>query len=263
MDNLTRFEAGFLIITFLFMVGSMFGWTLELFFRRFISTKNPSRKWINPGFLVGPCLPLYGFGLVLLFIMSLLPYVGQDDLNGVTTLQAVTAIIAMGILMTVLEYIAGLIFIKGMKIKLWDYSDEWGNIQGIICPKFSIIWTVLAAVYYFFVQPYVILLVEWFADNIAFSFVVGFFYGILVIDLTYSLNIVGKVRAFAVENDMVVKYETLKQEIRRETDMIKKRGRFILAFNPERGLRSVMEESLEKIRFAKAPHKRNSDGNKA
>ncbi|MBO4265647.1 MAG: putative ABC transporter permease [Lachnospiraceae bacterium] len=262
MDNLSTFEAGFLIITFLFMVGSMFGWTLELFFRRFISTKNPSRKWINPGFLVGPCLPLYGFGLVVLFIMSLLPYVGQSDMDRITTSRIVWAIIAMGVLMTVLEYIAGLIFIKGMKIKLWDYSDEWGNIQGIICPKFSIIWTVLAAVYYFFVQPYVIILVKWFADNIAFSFVVGFFYGILVIDFSYSLNIVGKVRAFAVENDVVVKYETLKQEIRQETDMIKKRGRFILAFNPERGLRSVMEESLEKIGFDKVPRKKSS-GHKA
>ncbi len=258
MNGLSEFEAGFLIITFLFMVGSMFGWTLELFFRRFISTKNPSRKWINPGFLVGPCLPLYGFGLIVLFLMSLLPYVGQD-MNGITASRVAWAIIAMGVLMTVLEYIAGLIFIKGMKIKLWDYSDEWGNLQGIICPKFSVIWTVLAAAYYFFAQPYVIILVKWFADNIAFSFVVGFFYGILVIDFCYSMNVVGKIRRFAVENDVVVKYETLKQEIRLETDMIRKRGRFILAFNPERNLKSVMEESLEKIGFVKAPHKERKE----
>ncbi|MGN0035225.1 MAG: hypothetical protein ACI364_05820 [Coriobacteriales bacterium] len=34
---------------------------MELFFRRFISSNNPQRKWINPGFLAGPYLPLYGF----------------------------------------------------------------------------------------------------------------------------------------------------------------------------------------------------------
>jgi uncharacterized membrane protein len=124
------------------MVGSMFGWVLELFFRRFISTKNPERKWLNPGFLMGPALPLYGFGLVSLFVMSLLPYVGHDNIApfSLGTDQVVIAILAMGLMMTLIEYIAGLIFIKGLKIKLWDYSDEPFNIQGIICLKFSIIW---------------------------------------------------------------------------------------------------------------------------
>lgn len=247
MNYVTPFEAGFLIITFLFMVGSLFGWVLELLFRRFISTNNPQRKWINPGFLTGPCLPLYGFGLTALFIMSLLPYVGRDITDTLEAGQIVAAIIAMGIMMTVIEFIAGLVFIKGMKIKLWDYSNERFNIGGIICLKFSLIWTVLAAVYYFFIQPYVVRLVRWFSDNIAFTFVVGMYYGILVIDLCYSFNVVGKVRRFALENDIVVKYDALKEEIRRDTDNIRKKGRFLLAFNPEGKLSDKMEESLDKI----------------
>lgn len=256
MDFISETEAAFLIITFLFMVGSMFGWVLELFFRRFISSKNPQRKWINPGFLTGPCLPLYGFGLVGLFIMSQYTYVGMDmGSNSISVM--VRAIIAMGVMMTFIEYVAGLIFIRGMKIKLWDYSDERFNIKGIICLKFSIIWTVLAALYYFFVQKYIIRLVEWFADNIAFTFVVGMFYGILVIDLSYTFNVVGKVRRFAVDNDIVVRYEALKEEIRRDTDQIRKRGRFLLAFNPEGTLIDKMESSLEKIRYVHAPQGRN------
>ena len=115
MDNMTQFEAGFLIITFLFMVGSMFGWVLELFFRRFISTANPQRKWINPGFLTGPCLPLYGFGLVALFIMSLLPFVGRDITVRLEAEEITAAILAMGVMMTVIEFVAGLVFYKGVK----------------------------------------------------------------------------------------------------------------------------------------------------
>ncbi len=243
--------AVFLIITFLFMVGSMTGWVLELFFRRFISTKNPSRKWINPGFLVGPCIPLYGFGLIGLFVMSLFPYVGQKRFGQITPGGLVMAILAMGVMMTLIEYIAGLIFIRHMKIKLWDYSNEKFNIQGIICLKFSVIWTVLAAVYYFFIQQYVLLMVEWFADNIAFTFVVGMFYGILIVDLCYSFNLVGKIRRFAVKNDIVVKYEALKEEIRLDTDRIRKKGRFLLAFNAEGLLSEKMDASLEKIRFVR------------
>jgi uncharacterized membrane protein len=245
---MTFFEAAFLTVAFLFMVGSMFGWVLELFFRRFISSKNPQRKWINPGFLMGPCLPLYGFGLLALYIMTMIPYLGEEVLRKLDTLQVIVQILAMGAMMTIIELIAGLIFIKGMKIKLWDYSDERFNIGGIICLRFSVIWTILAAIYYFFVQKYVIKLVVWFDDNIAFTFVVGMFYGILLIDLNYSLNIMGKIRRFAKENDIIVKYEALKQEIRLETDELKKKGRFILAFNPEGTLVEKMEESLDKIK---------------
>ena len=57
----------------------------------------------------------------------------------------------------------------------------------------------------------------------------------------------GKVRRFAIDNEIVVKYEALKEEIRRDTDNIKKKGRFLLAFNPEGKLSDKMEESLEKI----------------
>ena len=48
---------------FLFFAGAFAGWIIELFFRRFVSAK----KWINPGFLSGPYLPLYGTGTVVLF----------------------------------------------------------------------------------------------------------------------------------------------------------------------------------------------------
>ena len=61
----------FLILTFLFAVGALCGWVLELFFRRF-----NSKKWINPGFLHGPYLPLYGFGLALLFLIARIPLGG-------------------------------------------------------------------------------------------------------------------------------------------------------------------------------------------
>ena len=54
----------FLSLAFLFFVGSTFGWVLELLFRRFFSSNNPERKWIDPGFCVGPDLPLYGSGLL-------------------------------------------------------------------------------------------------------------------------------------------------------------------------------------------------------
>lgn len=119
----------FLTLTFLFAVGAFCGWVIELIFRRL-----NSKKWINPGFLHGPYLPLYGCGLVLLFLIARIPLGGISPVwvRYVVLLAIICAV------MTLIEYIAGLIFIKGMGIKLWDYSARPGNIQGIICPLFSL-----------------------------------------------------------------------------------------------------------------------------
>ena len=131
----------FLILAFLFFIGCTAGWVLELFYRRFAPT-NKSHKWINPGFLNGPYLPLYGFGLCIMFILSECEgYLHISD----TALSKTVTVLIMGAAMTLIEYIAGLIFIKGMHVKLWDYSKRWGTIDGIICPLFSLFWTVLCA----------------------------------------------------------------------------------------------------------------------
>lgn len=218
---------------FLFYIGCMAGWVLELFYRRFFSGNNPERRWINPGFLTGPYLPLYGFGLVSVFVMSFIPYLGLDPdiepASQITPTRIIVCILCMGVLMTVIEYIAGVIFIKGMKIKLWDYSDRRGNIQGIICPTFSLIWTVMSAGYYFFIQPYVVKLVSWYYDNIAFTFIVGMFFGIFLVDLWYSLRVGAKVREFAVENDIIVKYEELKVTVQKSKQTLQGRADFMMA----------------------------------
>lgn len=64
----------FLILFFLFFIGAVSGWVVELLFRRFLSTANPERKWINPGFCTGPYLPLYGFGLCILYLLASAEY---------------------------------------------------------------------------------------------------------------------------------------------------------------------------------------------
>ena len=74
----------FLTLAFLFFVGSVAGWGLEVLFRRFISAANPERKWINPGFCTGPYLPIYGCGLCVLYLIASLEkynYIENSVLN--------------------------------------------------------------------------------------------------------------------------------------------------------------------------------------
>ena len=127
----------FLTLAYLFFIGSTLGWVAELLYRRFLSGANPERKWINPGFCTGPYLPIYGFGLCTLFLLASL-----EDLHLIAdpVWNRVALFLAMAVAMTLIEYIAGLACLKYLKVRLWDYSNLWGNIQGIICPLFSFFW---------------------------------------------------------------------------------------------------------------------------
>lgn len=194
-------------------MGSLIGWCLEVVYRRFFSGANPERRWINPGFLTGPYLPLYGFGLTLLYIIaSCEPYLKVND----PFMRKIALFIFMAAWMTIIEYIAGVIFIRGMNIKLWDYSEQWGNVQGIICPLFSFFWAVLGAVYYFLVHPHILGALDWLSRNLTFSFVIGFFYGVFIIDLASSTQLMVKLRRFAAEKQIVIRYEEFKEHTRQE-----------------------------------------------
>ncbi len=201
----------FLTLAFLFFIGSVFGWVLELFFRRFFSSANPERKWINPGFCTGPYVPLYGMGLCILFLIAML-----EKLNLIAdpVLNRIVLFAAMAVCMTVIEYIAGIAALKIAHVRLWDYSGEWGNIDGLICPKFSLIWALLGAVYYFFVHPHILDALAWLSRNLAFSFFIGLFFGVFIIDLAHSADLTVKLRKFAREHDVVIRYENLKSQLR-------------------------------------------------
>ncbi len=231
----------FLVLAFIFFIGSLLGWVLEFFFRKWFSTDNPEHRWVNPGFLVGPYVPLYGFGLCTLYLLaSLERYAFLSD----PFWNKALLFLLMAVAMTAIEYVGGVIFILGMHIKLWDYSNCWGNVKGIICPLFSFFWAVLGAVYYFFIHPYILGALWWLSENLAFSFVVGFFYGVFVIDVCYSLHVMAKVRAWAAENEVVVKYELLRERLRQERAEAKEKVRFFITLHTD----GPLTEKLHRLR---------------
>lgn len=229
----------FLTLAFLFFVGSVAGWVLELLFRRYISSSNPERKWINPGFCKGPYLPIYGTGLCLMYLIASLEkyrFIENPFWN-----KAILFFI-MALCMTGIEYIAGIWSLKFAKVRLWDYSDEWGNLQGVICPKFSLIWAMLGAAYYFLIHPYILDALIWLSNNLAFSFVIGLFFGVFIIDAASSAHLVAKLKKYAEENDVIVKYESIKTHIRVRQDEMKQKYHFFHPFKTERPLTEHLKE---------------------
>ena len=236
----------FLLILFLFLVGAMIGYFLEVLFRRFIT----AHKWVNPGFMKGPWLPLYGFGLLVMFGITIGILTGLRNMDlvfynpngrydfiaasGPTVYDLIT-IALMTVGMILLEFIAGLIFVKGFKVKLWDYSNLRGNIMGIICPQFNLIWFAVAVVFYYGISPFVyhasiIMYNYMFGDtrggdvaHFGFIFFLGVVYGIMLIDLIYSTNIFNKISKYAKKSGITARYEKLQEDQKRQREEAKEK----------------------------------------
>ena len=256
----------FLIYLFLFIFGCFIGWVIEVIFRRFFSAK----KWVNPGFMKGPWLPLYGFGVILMFTMcflcvSFLPqemtfYNPLGDLFGRTTVSGPTVndllpIILMWIGMVLLEFLAGIIFIKGFHVKLWDYSNMKGNIMGIVCPVFTLIWGFVALIYYYGINPFMFKLAtvmhvymfggEGQVAHFGFLFSLGIFYGFMIYDFVTSIGLFNSISKFARESGIIAKAEELKYNWNKTSSDAKKKLFSVLPDAVKEGITNYQNKPKE------------------
>ena len=223
----TSFLYYLLSYIYLFMIGSVIGYFLEVLFRRFVSMK----RWINPGFLKGPYLPLYGFGTCILYTISdigiryissfssLPSYysyfinLSNIEINGDINFYITSLIIILliGIAMTLIELIAGIIFIKGLHIKLWDYSSLKGNYKGIIAPLFSLLWTLIGAIYFYFLHPLIYEMINIFNNHLlGLTFVLGLFSATFIIDFINSMKLSISLNKEAKSKNLIIDLEKLK-----------------------------------------------------
>lgn len=224
----------FLVLVFIFFIGSTIGWILELIFRRLCHG-----KWVNPGFLVGPYLPIYGLSLTLMTGMHV--FFQSYDLS------PIVQIILMGLSITLIELIGGLIFLK-QGVRLWDYRDRKFNYKGVICPLFTIIWILMGAVYYIFIAERLFDALEWFSDNLSFSYILGIFTGCIVIDFFYSTKLYKKVKKYAKNNDIDIIYEKLKMHIKDVQKEAREKYSFILPFKQSSKMNDYVSSYKEKVK---------------
>ena len=232
-----------LVMAFLFYLGSVCGWFIEVIYRRFFSAANPERKWLNPGFCIGPYIPLYGFGLVILYFLTIF----QSRYLEINLKGVIIMIIMMTICLNVLEYFAGWMALKFFKVRLWDYRNEWGNINGFICPKFTVIWLAASSAYVFFLHGIVIDNLFWLSKHLAFSFFVGLFFGVFIIDVLYSANLLGQITKYANENRAVTNVEKLKANISNHVEESGGKPSFFFPLKSKDYLRNNLENVVDNV----------------
>jgi len=174
----------FILYVYIFALFSTVGWILEFCFRSI-----QHRKLVNPGFLGGPYLPLYGvcvlmltFCIVYLNSSFLLPFV-INIIGGAfrigtheyplmyNWLMIVCKMFLYCFVTTGIELVTGFVFSRLLNRPLWDYSGESFSLGNLICLKYSLLWVALAFLYEYVVFPVVLSLVK--SLNLFFLFSLG------------------------------------------------------------------------------------------
>lgn len=190
-----------LTLLLIYGIGAIAGWIIEVIYR-----SSNAKRLVNPGFLNGPYLPMYGAGTVFLFLISSL----ETDF----LIKVVLFIVGT----TGLELVTGIIFTEYFNIKLWDYSNQPLNFRGLICLKFSAFWAILSIIFYLLVFPFIENITELYQDHIWTSLFVGFFYGVFLTDVYSQFSLAFKIRKAVkrFNREYLVKFRMDMKQLRRE-----------------------------------------------
>jgi uncharacterized membrane protein len=112
------------------------------------------RRFVNRGFLKGPFLPIYGSGAICILVVTI-PVRDSIPLMFFVGMAAAT----------LLEYVTGAVMEKMFRVRYWDYSKKFMNVNGYICLSSTICWGVMTILMVEVIQVHVEPLVMWLGDR--------------------------------------------------------------------------------------------------
>ena len=118
-----------------FLLYSFLGWVIEVIYHAVTQG-----KIVNRGFLNGPVCPVYGFGMLVVFMLGNVVSSGTNAASGASQLSPLLLFLFGMLLATGVELAAGWLLDRLFHTRWWDYSDKPLNLHGYICLEFSIIW---------------------------------------------------------------------------------------------------------------------------
>lgn len=107
-----------------FFVYSFLGWIIETIYALFVHG-----YFVKRGFLYGPICPIYGFGAIVLILLT-------KKIYKKPFIKFLIATIAF----TLFEYVVSIMLENIFGLRWWDYSNDFLNIQGRISLIYSLFW---------------------------------------------------------------------------------------------------------------------------
>lgn len=160
------------------------------------------KKLVNRGFLKGPFLPIYGSGALCMLIVTI-PV--RDNL--------VLMFLAGMIAPTLLEYVTGAVMERLFRVRYWDYSDKFMNVNGYICLGSTVCWGVMTVILVKFGHQYVEKFV--FAIDEAYTIML-----VLVITPVLLIDFITSFHAAIHLRDILVQNERLREELHKLSEKL-------------------------------------------
>lgn len=170
----------FYTYSILFFIYSFLGWLMEV-----ILSLITEHRFVNRGFLLGPCCPIYGFGSLLLYFL----------LKSYTDNFIVLFILTMFIC-SLLEYTTSYIMEKIFKLRWWDYTNMKYNLNGRICLETMTPFSLLGALTIKYITPNLLKIINSFSSKIILIISI-ILITIFIVDIIISLTIVFKLKLVA------------------------------------------------------------------
>lgn len=161
----------------LFFIYSFLGWIMEV-----TLTLITDKKFVNRGFLLGPCCPIYGCGCILLNLLL------HNYTNNILVLFILTMFTC-----SLLEYITSFLMKKIFKLRWWDYSQMKFNINGRICLETMTPFSILGVLAIKFATPFFITNINKLSEKTILIISI-ILITLFIIDVIISLTIVFKLK---------------------------------------------------------------------
>ena len=107
---------------------------------------------MNNGILYGPWIPVYGFGAVIIVVMLRTVF---NRLKLSRFWKIIILFISLAAILTLLEYLGGILIKLLFHKTFWDYSHFKYNFGPFIALEMTLVWTVCSIIFVYIIKPIV------------------------------------------------------------------------------------------------------------
>lgn len=232
-----------------FYIYCFIGWCIET---TYVSLRK--RKFVNRGYLRSPMLPIYGSGAVIMLICTI-------PVKSHPVLVFFCGMIGA----SMLEYITGWAMEAILKVRYWDYTGNFMNLNGHICLGTSIAWGFLSVLMTYFIHEpiegfvlglnHILLLVL--VILVTILFLIDFYYSTMAaMDLAKVLSKMKNIRdeldglAYQIKKDAGETLRGLTEDVKEEWEAKRELGQKEMDMRIAL-LNEQKEELIEKLGFFK------------
>ncbi len=130
-----------------FFICSILGYIMETALKTFVFHS------MNNGILLGPWVPIYGFGAVVIVFVTDLIFKKSKFKRLVKVV--LTSLVSV-IILTIMEWLAGNLIQFFTGEIFWDYSNLKFNFGHYIALEISLVWLVFIFIFMYIIRPFVI-----------------------------------------------------------------------------------------------------------